>query len=258
MGWWQRLFGQREPAAEAEARPFPEHWLGIVRRVVPPYAALTPEQQTRMRACIQQFVATKEFRGLDGVEITDDIRVAIAAPTCLLIVGMPDEEVFPRVREIIVRPHAFGKVTEAIGPGGRRYQIAEMHAGEAWRHGPIVLAWDNVRRSIAHPCDGFNVLYHEFAHALDMESGAAAQLTAEERREWRRVFDEAYRKFVAANARGEPTFLNPYGAKNQAEFFAVITEHFFEQPRPMRQVHAALYEQMTKLYGLDPAGWHAH
>ena len=257
MGWWSGLFGRK--AAErkaAPAEPFPEAWLRLTRRVVAPYPALDAQQQSRLQRCIQEFVATKRFTGLDGLEITDHIRVEIAAPACLLIVGMPEEHVFPRVHEIIVRPHAFGKVTEAVGPGGRHYQIPEMHSGEAWRRGPIILAWDNVRMSIAHPCDGFNVLYHEFAHALDMENAAIALLTTAEQHEWRRVFDAAYQAFVAANAQGQPTFLNPYGAKNPAEFFAVITEHFFEQPRPMRQVHSKLYEQLTRIYRLDPASWH--
>ena len=208
MGWLSWILGRGSPSREEIlSEPFRKEWLELVQRVLPSFGGLVAEQQRYLCESIQLFVAQKQFRGLDGLDITDQIRLAIAAPACLLLAGIPAAGVYPRVREIIVRPHAFGKVTEAIGPTGRRYRIPELHAGEAWLRGPIVLAWDNVRRSIAHPCDGYNVVYHEFAHALDMQTGLSggglALRTREAQGEWRRVFNEAYRAFVAANARGD-------------------------------------------------------
>ncbi|MFH1747952.1 MAG: M90 family metallopeptidase [Planctomycetota bacterium] len=262
MSWFDRIFRRKKlRRAEITSRPFPDEWLPVVERSEPHYASLPAEHQRTLRELIQIFVAEKRFLGIAGLEMTDEIKVTIAAPACLLIAGIPHLDVYPRLSEIIVRPKIYGEVTEAVGPDGRRYQIADARAGEAWRRGPVVLAWDSVTHSIAWPCDGYNVVYHEFAHVLDMQAGgidgAPVLETRDQRAAWQRVFTAEYEAFLEAERRGKKTFLNPYGATRPAEFFAVVTEHFFEQARKLRRRHPDLYEQLVGFYQQDPARWEA-
>ena len=239
------------------AAPFPEAWLGIVRRAAPVYMRLPTNRQELLRNTIRIFIAEKEFVGCGGLEITDEIKVTVAAGASLLLLGMPRLDVFPRLREVIIYPHDWTDTVEAVGPDGRRYQIHNPRAGEAWRRGPVVLAWDSVKRSVASPRDGYNVIYHEFAHVIDMQNGAADGIPPMESRalhdKWLRVFFAEFDAFVEDDRRGRSTFIDPYGASHPSEFFAVATEHFFEQPRQLRRHHAELYALLAEFYGQDPA-----
>lgn len=260
MSWFNRLFRRKRlRRAEITGRPFPDEWLHVMRRSAPFYRRLPDEHQRALRRCVQIFVAEKAFLGSGGLNITDPIKVSVAAPACLLIVGTPELDVYPRLREIIVHPHNFGDVIEAVGPDGRPYRIPRLRAGEAWRRGPVVLAWNSIRRSVAAPCDGYNVVFHEFAHVLDMQTGIADGTpplrTRQQQADWARVFNAEFEAFTEANRRGRHTFLDPYGASNPAEFFAVVTEHFFEQSRQLRTEHPELYAQVKALYRQDPAEW---
>ena len=160
-----------------------------------------------------------------------------------------------------MQPHDFGETIETVAPDGRRFRIADLHAGQAWRHGPVVLAWNSVAHSLAQPADGFNVVFHEFAHVLDMQvgirHGPPPLETREQRDEWERVFHDEFKTFLEATRRGQRTFIDSYGAESQAEFFAVITEHFFEQPQEFKVKHPELYRQLRLFYRQDPTKWWA-
>ncbi|MBN2559696.1 MAG: zinc-dependent peptidase [Phycisphaerae bacterium] len=260
MSWFDRIFRRKRLRRNRIiSQPFPDDWRRVVRRSASFYPHLPREHRRVLRECIQVFIAEKEFLGIDDLTITDEIKVTIAAPACLLIVGTPHLGVYPSLREVIVQPHDFGDVVEAVGPDGRRYRIAHMRSGEAWRRGPVVLAWNSVEHAIAHPCDGYNVVFHEFAHVLDMQAGIADGVpplpTKHQQAAWSRVFDAEYKAFIEAARRGRRTFLDPYGASSPAEFFAVVTEHFFEQPLALARKHAELYAQLRIFYQQDPAKW---
>lgn len=240
-------------------QPFPEPRLRVLRRSVPAYARLSGDQQRHLRECVQVFIAEKHFLGCAGIEITEEIRGTIAAGACVLLLGLPHVDVFPRLREIIVYPHDRTDTVEAIGPDGRPYEIRTARAGEAWRRGPVVLAWDSVRRSVGSPGDGYNVVYHEFAHVLDMQNGSADGIPPLDspalHEKWMAVFFREFDAFVEETQRGRGTFIDPYGASHPSEFFAVATEHFFEQPGRLRRNHAALYDLFSAFYRQDPARW---
>lgn len=260
MSWLDRIF-RREQHRRREilARPFPDAWSRILQRNVPYERRLSADQQQRLRQLVQIFIAEKTFAAWSGVTLDDEIKVTIAGTACILLLGIPHLGVYPKLREIIVCPHDFGEVVDAVGPDGRPWRIPVMHVGEAWRRGPVVLAWDSVRRAIAAPCDGYNVVFHEFAHVLDMMTGEADGVpplqSKQQAADWQRVLGAEFRAFLEAAKRGRPTFLDPYGAEGPAEFFAVVTEHFFEQPREMKVLHPQLYEQLRGFYAQDPATW---
>lgn len=253
------FFGRKARRRERILRePFPNDWEPIVRRTVRFYSQWADDLRRRLRECVQIFVAEKQFVGCAGVEITDEIKVTVAAGACLLLLGLPDLDVFPRLREVIVYPHDWTDSIEAIGPDGRPYQIHHTRVGEAWRRGPVVLAWDSVQRSVAAPCDGYNVVYHEFAHVIDLQGGMADGIpplgSRDEAENWTDVFFREFDDFVHASRAGRLTFIDPYGASHPAEFFAVATEHFFEQSRQLKLNHPALYDLLAGFYQQDPAG----
>ncbi|HRT40892.1 MAG TPA: M90 family metallopeptidase, partial [Phycisphaerae bacterium] len=132
----------------------------------------------------------------------------------------------------------------------------EARLGEAWYRGAVVLSWDDVLRGAADPGDADNVVFHEFAHQLDSESGAnegAPDLpTREARARWARVFEREFRRLINDLQHARPTLLRPYAATNPAEFFAVVTEYFFELPLALRSRHAELYDEMAAYFQQDP------
>lgn len=254
------LFGRKARRRERILdEPFPSIWLEVVRHSVPFYNRLSGDHQRRLCEYVQIFIAEKEFLGCAGLSITDEIKVTIAAGACVLLLGLPHLEVFPRLREVIVYPEGLTDTVEAIGPDGRPYQIHQVRAGEAWLRGPVVLAWSSVHRSVVSPIDGYNVVYHEFAHVIDMQTGSADGLpplsSSDQLDRWTSVFFREFDDFVRSSRRGTVTLIDPYGATHPAEFFAVATEHFFEQPRQLRMTHPDLFELLADFYQVDPTQW---
>ena len=191
MKWWNYLFRRRSAERRAGHRePFPEAWLRVLETSVALYRRLPPEPA--LRENIQRFIAEKEFWGSAGLEVTDEMKVVIAASACLLVLGLPEFGLYPRTREVIIYPGEFGETVEAIGPDGRRHVIEDLQIGEAAYRGPILLAWDSVKRQARRPRSSDNVILHEFAHALDFLDGLAdgtPPIGGDERlAEWVRAF----------------------------------------------------------------------
>ncbi|MGD2110698.1 MAG: zinc-dependent peptidase [Phycisphaerae bacterium] len=257
VNWLDRRRARRRDRILAE--PFPDAWLDVLARNATFYARLSESAQRQLRDNIQILVAEKQFVGCAGLKITDEIKVTVAANAGVLLLGLPHLDVYPRLREIIIYPKHLRDTTEAIGPDGRRYQIHHVRAGEAWRRGPVLLAWDSVKHSIARPHDGYNVILHEFAHVLDWQTGDADGVPPLESKEqyerWTRVFFDEFDDFVDADMRGRSIFIDPYGASHPAEFFAVATEHFFEQSRQLKRHRPRLFRLLADFYKQDPTQW---
>jgi Mlc titration factor MtfA (ptsG expression regulator) len=251
-------FLKRRRRARVRAAPLPDSWRAIVGRNVP-YAARLPEaQRTALHGFMQIFLAEKRFEGCGGLEITDAIRVTIAAQACILLVGRPDADIYPTFETILVYPHAYVAPTAARNPDGTVSEAGQARLGEAWARGPVVLSWDDVLGGAADVHDGHNVVFHEFAHQLDNEAtGAGDGAPALPQRSlyvaWARVLGEEYAHLIDDVAHHRHTVLDGYGATNPAEFFAVASECFFEKPEPLRRRHPALYEQLQVFYQQDPA-----
>jgi Mlc titration factor MtfA (ptsG expression regulator) len=226
---------------------------------------LPDEDRKELQGHVQVFLAEKKFEGCGGLEISDEMKVCIAAQACLLLLHR-DTDYYPGLRSILVYPSTYVvKTTQHVGAG----VVEERHdsrLGEAWHSGAVVLAWDAVHHGTANPDDGHNVVFHEFAHQLDFEDGkadGAPVLANEDRwfkwknryRAWARVLSSEYEQLRADIEAGEKSVLDDYGATNPAEFFAVATETFFERPFALKQRHPALYEELRAFYRQDPARW---
>ena len=239
------------------SQPFPPEWQEFVRRNVGYCRYLTPDEQTELQGHIQVFLHEKNFEGCGGLEITDEIRVTIAAQACILLLHR-ESDYFPHTTSILVYPsHYFAVTADRLAGGGIKEKL-EGRLGESWMRGPIVLSWDDVLRGAADPDDGHNVVFHEFAHELDSEDGTmegapilpdATMYTA-----WAHVLSTEYERLLADLAHDHRHLIDGYGASNPAEFFAVVTEAFFEKPVQLKGRHPELYEQMKSFYQQDPAG----
>jgi Mlc titration factor MtfA (ptsG expression regulator) len=241
--------------AQIRARPFPAAWRRIVRRRVPIVARLPSDLQIRLRRHMQVFLAEKSFIGCNGQAITDEVRVTVAAHACLLLLGHERPDYYPRLRQVLVYPDAFVVNREhPVGAGLLQEQRRTM-VGESWGVGQVILSWAEVTASAADPTDGRNVALHEFAHQIDQDKGAADgrpwRPSAAKRRRWAAVMDAALQRL-----RQEPsTVIDAYGASEPAEFFAVVTEAFFERPLALAAQAPEVYAELAGLYGVNPKGW---
>ena len=239
--------------------PFPSPWEDIIRRNVVQYCMLEDDERTHLRALIQVFIAEKHWEGAGGLEITDEIRVTISAQACLLLLGLP-HNFYRNVQSIIVYPSTvvppprkpgFFEITSApVEPG-------HPIIGQAFQQGPVIIIWDAALRGSRHPEFGHNVIYHEFAHKLDMLDGAADGTPPlrdrDEYRDWVQVCSREYLRLRQDTKEGGKTFLDAYGATSEAEFFAVATEQFFDQPQLMMEHTPDLYRVLQEYYRQDPA-----
>lgn len=256
FGWWRER--QREKILE---QPFPPEHLAVLERNVKHYARLEAADQKELRDLIQVFIAEKTFEGCGGLELTDEMKVTIAAQACLLVLKLP-HRLYENVDSILVYPSTVVRPAQKVGVFVRPSSLVVSGPiallGEAHHAtGPVVLAWDRVLRDAKTPHDGDNLVYHELAHKLDTLDGHAdgtpELATREQRQRWHEVCEQAFLELRARAERGQPTFLDTYGATNEAEFFAVCTEHFFDQPRDLKREEPALYEVLSGFYRQDPA-----
>ncbi len=257
---------KRRRRERLKQQPFPEAWCRILCRRVPYYSRLSAEDQRELQGHIQVFLAEKRFEGCppgpERLEITDEIRVTIAAQACVLLLHR-DTDYYPGLKTILVYPAKFFSSVKSVGPGGVVTEGAGVRLGESWsgalsaRGGPVVLSWDDAKAGAADASDGHNVVFHEFAHQLDAESGAVDGAPALEHASqfvaWARVLGTEFGRLIEDIAYRRPHLLDNYAATNPAEFFAVATEFFFERPREMRARHPELYTQLAGFYKQDPA-----
>ena len=237
-------------------RRFPDEWTMIIKRNVPFYRLLPPKDKEELQRHILIFTCEKSFEGCRGLEITDEIKVTIAAQACMLLLHR-ETDYYPGLRSILVYPQAYVAHETQHLHGGVVAEGHDIRLGESWHRGSIVLSWDDVRRSAADIHDGHNVVFHEFAHQLD-SSGAKGDSTPILRNRstyiaWARILQKDYEKLRRDVSRNRNTFLNKYGATNPAEFFAVATECFFEQPEQLQEIHPDLYDELKRFYQQDPA-----
>jgi Mlc titration factor MtfA (ptsG expression regulator) len=222
---------------------------------------LTPDDQSELLGHTQVILAEKHFEGAGGLELTDEIRVTIAAQASLLLMHR-ETDYYPELVSIIVYPSGYTATEDRhIGHGiweeGSEDRLG--HTGQRLR--ALVLAWDAVRHGAASPTDGENLVLHEFAHQLDFENqrsdGTPALETRGDYLAWARVMSAEFEALRDATDSGVPTLLDSYGATDPAEFFAVITEVFFERPRALRKLHPALFDQLKRFYRQDPTTYSA-
>ncbi len=248
------FFRDRRRAALRE-QPLTPSERAILTKNVPFLAKLDDADREELEGLVRIFLAEKSFEGCGGLELTEEIKVTIAAQACLLLLHR-DTDIYPNVESILVYPTAY-RTTAVDVVGGAVVERKTANAGESWTRGLVVLAWDHVKSGAAQPADGQNVVLHEFAHQLDGEDGAmdgAPDLGARAKyTSWAHVLGDEFGELSQKIHAGRGSDIDAYGATNPAEFFAVVTEMFFEKPRAMKQRHPELYAELAAFYEQDPA-----
>jgi Mlc titration factor MtfA (ptsG expression regulator) len=249
------LFKNRRRAA-LRAQPLAEARWAVIDANIPYVRTFDPDTRHELGELVQIFLAEKRFEGCGGLELTEEIRVTIAAQACVLLLHR-ESDVYPDLDTILVYPHAYrAPAPSRVSPGTVIKDDARI--GESsWKTGVVVLAWDHVKTETHAVPPGINVVLHEFAHQLDGEDGAidgAPPLSTRARyRSWAQVLGEEYAELSRRWQEGLESDIRPYGATNPGEFFAVVTEKFFEEPAEMKTRHPRLYAELAAFYRQDPA-----
>lgn len=242
-----------------KAQPFKKAWRKILQQRMPYFSQMPTDLQLQLKQHIQVFVAEKEFVGCNGVKITDEIRVTIAAQACLLLLNRKTN-FYPKLRTILVYPSAFVKEEQVADAAGVLHAKRTALAGESWDFGKVVLSWQDTLEGALVPDDGRNVVIHEFAHQLDQENGKANGAPLLDREQnykcWSDVFSAQFELLQRQAQTGSPSIFDYYGATNPAEFFAVASEVFFEKAHQFSLQHPKLYRQLKNYYQVDPIHWH--
>lgn len=227
------------------------------------YARLSDAQRERLVKLMRVIVHEKYWEGCGGLELTEEMKLVIAAQAALLLIGMDidpmSDAVFPNVKSILVYPAGFVAPTARQEAGG---VVTEGHANLGEAHymgiggGPVIVSWRDAQAGAADADDGRNLVIHEFAHKLDFLDGVIdgtppLEGGPEVYARWKRVMSAHYNDLVRRAQRGEPSVLNYYGATNPAEFFAVASEAYFERGAAMREWLPELYGVMRGYYGID-------
>lgn len=241
-------------------RPLTSTQLGWIARNVDQYRGMPRALQQELQRLTKQFLHEKTFVGCAGLEVTEEMRVTIAAQACLLLLNRPTR-VYPGLHAVLVYPGAFLVPRREADEAGVVTETRQDLLGESWGDGRVILSWEHVRRA-GLPSEGtHNVVLHEFAHQLDSESGsnngAPFLGSAARYRSWAKTLGRDFALLRRGAYWGQRDVLDPYGATNPAEFFAVATETFFEQPHALAAGHPELYAEFEGYFRVDPRAWMA-
>ncbi len=210
-------------------------------------ARRAPVGVIKLRTLTSLFLDQKEFVGIDGFEITDDVAVSVAVQACLPVLAL-GLSAYRSFVGIVMHSNEVVASRTVQDDHGLVHQYDEVIAGEAMQNGPIMLSWADAQGRTDAP-ESYNVVIHEFAHVLDMQLGVtrASPLTP--------TLQEEFDQFSERVVCGHETLLDPYGAQSIEEFFAVASETFFVTPQRLRDARPALYACLRDVYRQDPAAW---
>ncbi|MCF6225431.1 MAG: zinc-dependent peptidase [Xanthomonadales bacterium] len=247
--WRKQQITQGEPINNAL-------WARTLARA-PVLESLSHEESERLRQRTILFLHEKSFTGAAGMVLDRPMQLHMSALACLLILNL-NIDYYAGWHEVIVYPGAFVTGRPRVDENGLVHSGDQSLGGEAWGRGPLILSWENARPGAHIHGEGSNVVIHEFAHKLDMLNGANANgmpplHSSMKRQQWTDTLAAAYKKLKRQLKQGRQPWIDPYAATNPAEFFAVISEHFFERPLWFKRQESELYQQLAQFYRQDPA-----
>ena len=231
----------------------------ILLRCMPIYRKMTDADRAKLERHIVWFLNEKRFIGCDGLKLNDAMKLIVAADACVLVLNKP-WPLYTNVKEILLYPSAYYAPQTTRDSAGLVSYHNTVRQGESWPGGTLVLSWHDVLEGSRLPSDGHNLVFHEFAHQLDQETGKTTGTpllkSSADYKEWARVFSRAFTQLKSHVAYSMPHVIHSYGATNEAEFFAVITETFIEKPAELRRYDPEIYRMLVNYYQFDPISWH--
>ncbi len=243
--WWIERIVQRSPITDSE-------WQAAFQGL-PLLQRLSEHEKIRLRQLAILFMHYKLLEGAGGLEVTTAMRLIIALQACLPVLNL-GLDWYDGWVSVIIYPGAFSKPSLEIDDCGVVHQGRTDLSGESWQRGPVILSWDDSFYSDQH--NGRNVVIHEFSHKLDMLNGQANGLPPLHKdmlvQQWAEVFSRAYAEFERQLEQSNPSPINAYAARSPAEFFAVFSEVFFENPALIKKYYFDVYTLMVQFYRQDP------
>jgi Mlc titration factor MtfA (ptsG expression regulator) len=257
--WWRaplaRLGAWREQRA-LERRAIPDDLWRLTLARLPFVACLVDADQAELRRLCSLFLDRKEFHGVGGLEVTDDMALVIAAQACLPVLRL-GLDVYAGFVTLVVHPEGVVAPRTEVDEDGIVHEYEEELSGEAMSNGPLMLAWSDVQDGTELIDTVFNVVIHEFVHVIDAATGTIDGVPPlpdrATRDHWIEVMDASYTQFCQDVDDGYETVVDPYGAEAVEEFFAVAVEAFFIEPVPFRHESPALYDLFADYFQQDPA-----
>lgn len=259
IAWW--LHGDKLRAAYYRRRekPLTDHQRRQLAKDMPLYPRLPLAQRRKLEGLMVSFLSRVDFIGCEGLAVTDRMRLLVSAQACLLLIGR-DEPAYPTVHSVYLFEDSFVNKAPHYLPGGVVDTQGKHLAGESWEDGRVILSWAGCLHAAAQPFDGENLVVHEFAHQLDqakgLATGAPLQQSLPDAKRWQATFQEAYQRHCLAVRGGFYGLIDPYGATDPAEFFAVLSELFFERGADLAEAEPDIYRLLVAFYGLDTRSWH--
>ena len=249
MEWFRRW---RRARVLKQAEIDPRLWRAAVDRY--PFARALPQPECdRLRELAILFLHEKAIHGAGGMTVRDEVRVAIALQACILILNL-GLEFYRGWVEVIVYPDEFVAEYDYVDEAGVAHHVEQAMSGESWERGPVILSWADAQEG--GQGYGYNVVIHEFAHKLDMLNGEPNGFpplhAGMQRASWASAFAAAYEDFCRKVDEGYHTEIDEYAAESPAEFFAVMSEAFFESPDAVRGAYPDVYAQLSLFYRQDP------
>lgn len=254
----RHLFGWLHGTLHAHpTAPVPDAMWDLTVSGLPFLQTLDADERARLRTLAEAFLAEKEFTAAGQLELSDQMCLSIAVQGCLPILNLGLGWYRGWVG-IVVYPDEFVIPRQVQDDDGVVHEYDEVASGEAWAGGPLLVSWHDAQMA----GEGYNVVIHEFAHKLDMLNGEVDAIPplhpGMDENAWSRIILDAYDDFCERVDAGEETEIDPYGAEDPAEFFAVVSEAFFEVPQHVHDDYPLLYEQLAAFYRQDPyARWRA-
>jgi Mlc titration factor MtfA (ptsG expression regulator) len=236
--------------------PFPHEWQQVIHQNVAGWQRMTSAEQSKIRGDVLVLAREKNWEGCQGLEMTDEIKVTISTHIGILCLGFVDEY-FDKVKSVLVYPDAYVARQHTMTQAGIVLEGNSHRLGEAWYRGPVILSWQDVLEDGLRDADGHNLVFHEFAHQLDMQNGRVADGVPPMERQsdyqrWQLVFDREFQTHVQRCQSGQHVLIDCYGATSRAEFFATATECFFERPANLLRQHRELYDILADYYHQNP------
>ncbi len=249
------LLPRLKPHQAQSALPIlPAEALAQLRLTLPLYRKMPPVLRQRCAALAVQLQRRVRFEGCGGLLVTAAMRNLIAFQASLLVVNR-GIGAYRELRSVLVYPDEFLVPQRHEDEAGVVTEGDELLSGQTQDTGRILISWADVLEGLGAQ-DGYNVVLHEFAHLLDHAVGGELSRRGEAQGStWHDVMETEYAALCATLERGLDTLIDPYGAEDPAEFFAVCTETFFELPGALCQRHPPLYATLRDFYGVDPALW---
>ncbi|MCC9642502.1 zinc-dependent peptidase [Rhodopirellula sp. JC740] len=247
IAWGVHWFVRRKTKQRLQviATPFPEVWESALQQYVEYYRMLAEDRRIDFQNRMKVFLDEVTLTGI-RTDVDETTRALVGASAVIPIMGLDDFE-YSGLGEVLIYPGSFGEDYQTEGEGDKN---TLGMIGVAHLSGVMILSKPSLLAGFSNSGDKRNVGIHEFAHLVDKADGDVDGIPVSATAE----VTEPWVKWVGEELRSEGTRsgIDDYAYTNEAEYFAVLSEYFFEKPAQLQTKDPQLYNMLRKMYHQDP------